>query len=859
MADFRARILAELDDSQIPSQLKQIGQNRKHTLQIQNIQVNTQAIVDQIQTRLNNHRFNISVGNITMPLANGNSGINNFTNNVTNQVRQASAQLTTWSNNADNTIRHMQDTLRRAKFDNDSIAFITRDLEHMDLAISNITTRINNNNLRMSIRGVDELGRTVTMIKEFDYQSGRVINVGKTIAESFDVGKTSVEAFREELNHAFSRMSNINSEILRLRKEEFKLDPSIDTEQLESVRSQLQGLITEFNEIYAVWGSHLSPIQSEQLTDDLEKANRGLDLFNSKLRDTIGKEVSTAGIESSISKVAAQYNKLESTGHSSLSQINSDITELRRLQNLLSNDATSNDELIEYYRQYETVLERVKNRLNVVSNETKGFVSLTKINRLSNDMDLWLNRNTKAASEFGGQIETLKNRLHSIDTASEDAADALQEIEQEFKDIRVQAELAGKTGKSFASTFTHAFENIARYISLAELIHMSVDVLREMGQNVYDIDSAMTDLRKVTDETADRYDSFLDSSATSAKELGRSISSLVTQTAEWSKLGFDLDESEKLAKISSVYANVADIDDSTAVSDMVTAMKAYNIESQDASVIVDSLNKISNEFAITAAGLGQGLSRSASTMAASNATLEETLALITGISEITQSPDEAGNFLKTAVARIQGMKGELEALGEEVDESVDSISKVQTQILNLTGVNIFDNAGEFRDYYEIMKDISEVVDGLKSTDRAQLYEILFGKNRMNQGAAMIQAFQSGQIQNALKAANESMGSAAAEQSRWLESLEAKTQQFVAQWQALSQAFLDSDFLKDAVDVGTGLLTVLTNIVNTINDLHAAPALISGIVTAALSFKNVGRDKTSSLLNMPTFMMFYRIR
>ena len=43
------------------------------------------------------------------------------------------------------------------------------------------------------------------------------------------------------------------------------------------------------------------------------------------------------------------------------------------------------------------------------------------------------------------------------------------------------------------------------------------------------------------------------------------------------------------------------------------------------------------------------------------------------------------------------MKGELEDLGEEYD-NIESISKIQTQILNLTSgkVNIFDDNGKFR-------------------------------------------------------------------------------------------------------------------------------------------------------------------
>ena len=97
---------------------------------------------------------------------------------------------------------------------------------------------------------------------------------------------------------------------------------------------------------------------------------------------------------------------------------------------------------------------------------------------------------------------------------------------------------------------------------------------------VKDVDSSMTNLYKVTDETQSRYDQYQKSAAQSATSLGRSMSSYINQTAEWSKLGYSLDDSEKLSKLSSIYANVGEVSDDTAVSDMVTAMKAYNIKAK---------------------------------------------------------------------------------------------------------------------------------------------------------------------------------------------------------------------------------------------------------------------------------------
>lgn len=76
------------------------------------------------------------------------------------------------------------------------------------------------------------------------------------------------------------------------------------------------------------------------------------------------------------------------------------------------------------------------------------------------------------------------------------------------------------------------------------------------------------------------------------------------------------------------------------------------------------------------------------------------------------------------------MKGELESLGEEY-ENIESVSKIQTQILNLTNgsVNIMDDLDptKFKSTYEIMKQISEVYFDLKETDQANLLEILAGR------------------------------------------------------------------------------------------------------------------------------------
>lgn len=78
--------------------------------------------------------------------------------------------------------------------------------------------------------------------------------------------------------------------------------------------------------------------------------------------------------------------------------------------------------------------------------------------------------------------------------------------------------------------------------------------------------------------------------------------------------------------------------------------------------------------------------------------------------------------LKILSLRLRGMKGELEELGEPIDENVANISKMQGQILNMTGgkVNIFDEFGDFKSTYEIMQGIASVWDNLSSVNQAEV-------------------------------------------------------------------------------------------------------------------------------------------
>lgn len=462
----------------------------------------------------------------------------------------------------------------------------------------------------------------------------------------------------------------------------------------------------------------------------------------------------------------------------------------------------------------------------------------SKISSLNQKTQEFYDKNTKAHKKYGAQLKSILSQTASGASLTKDQ---LQSLEVEFVKITNAARQGGQLGLSFFDKIKQGAQSFSMWIGTTSILMKALSVGKDLVKNVKDIDSAMTSLYKVTDETSARYDKFLNTASEKAKQLGRSVSSLIEQSAEWAKLGYSIDEAEELSKVSSIYANVGEVDDATAVKDIVSALKAFNIEGKDAITVVDKLNQLGNKYATSSADLGEGLRNSASALAVAGNDINKSLAMLTGGTEITQDASEMGNAIKVLSMRLRGMKGKLEQLGEE-SGGIESISKIQTQILNLTKgkVNIFDNVGNFRDTYDIINDIAKVWKEISQTDQAALLEIVAGKQRGNQIAALIQSFQSGQAQKAYADAVNAEGSAMQEQERWLESIEAKTQQFEASWQSLSTTFLDSDIVKGFVDFGTGAVNILESIIDKVGALNAViggAGLFAGI-------KGIGSVKSS---------------
>ena len=358
--------------------------------------------------------------------------------------------------------------------------------------------------------------------------------------------------------------------------------------------------------------------------------------------------------------------------------------------------------------------------------------------------------------------------------------------------------------------------------------------LRSAVSNVIDLNTEFTDLAKVSDASIRQLYNDFDDFSTIAKDVGGTITDTIS--ADWSRNGYGLPDSEELARVALIYKNVGDgIDIDAANESLISTLRGFRLEAEDAMHIIDVFNEVSNNEAISSSGIGEALQRSAASFNAANTSLEKSVALITATNSVLQDTSKTGNMWRTVSARLRGAETELKEMGEDTDGLVKSTSKLRELVKGITGFDIMVDKNTFKDIYDIVLGIGKEWQSLNDIDRAALLEALSGKQQSNALAATLNNVNI--LEKAYKEATDAEGSAMREQKKYQESVQYSIERTKASLEELSNDFMSSNFLKGIIDFGDGAINVLDNLLST---LGSFPTVIGSIMGSLTLFKNIGR-------------------
>ena len=632
----------------------------------------------------------------------------------------------------------------------------------------------------------------------------------------------------EELTEAIRQYSEVSK---RVSSGKAKDDDIEKMSQLEEKISQLQKQPILSDSQVAKSESALV-----SLYDQLDKIER-------KLQETNQKQVGSGfgklfTYQSKIDKYNTTINRFKDGGWTSntylenVQAVKNAVKEYETLLNELkgkdANLVTSDD--INRLDNYE---KKIKDTIATVTNMSaseKGynFVSgqkeLDKIHKL-------LNENSKMSSEAKAKIKAYYAEIESGNPSM-----SLDKIHGEILKIYNAEVEAGRAGRTLFDTLKNSgFHQIAAQMAGMVGVYDVINGLKQVASTVIDLNTQITDLAKVSEATSSQiYDDF-SSYADIAKDIGGTISDTISATADWSRNGYNLPDSKELARVALLYKNVGDgIDIDTANESLISTLRGFKMEADEAEKIIDIFNNVSNNEPIDSGGIGEALQRSAASFNAANTSLQESVALISTTNSVIQNPEKVGNMWKVVSMRIRSATSELEQAGEDTDGLVTSTADLQKMIKAMTGYDILESDGKtFKSIYDIVLNISKVWNNLSDLDQSSLLQALAGKQQSNALAAALSNPEL--LEKSYQEAMDSAGSAAEEEKKYQQSVQYSIDQTKAKLEELSADLLSSDFLKGAIDAGGKLIDVLDGIVKSGN---AIPAVATAIA-AALSFKNVG--------------------
>lgn len=370
------------------------------------------------------------------------------------------------------------------------------------------------------------------------------------------------------------------------------------------------------------------------------------------------------------------------------------------------------------------------------------------------------------------------------------------------------------------SAFLKSQIRLAAYSTAVNLLKSA---FTSLNQTLVQTEDAVIALQRVLPEGSATDSQIADDLYNMAQSYGQAFDGVQQATQNFAKAGLDYEDSLKATEAALVAVNVAELDVTQATEGMIAIMTQFGYTAEDLMNIVDMLNKVGDQYAVSSDKLLTALQRTGSTAANANLSLEETIGLVTALSEATgrsgenigtavnsliqytrkaSSLDVFAQLSDSAAQAVEDFRlggADILDIWREVATSINSMSAEQENLLNewLATDEMQSLTQELHDELGDIFETEEQVYGTANTYR-QNYFIALLKNMDT-------------VQEATETAMDSQGYSIQENEKYMQTYTAQVTALTAQWQHLvseEQGFLD--FKKDLVGFASGLLQVIEN-------------------------------------------------
>lgn len=554
--------------------------------------------------------------------------------------------------------------------------------------------------------------------------------------DKLDAGFKRAKASADEFNKAQKVKINVSGLESKLADLE-RLNPEIKNfkTQIAGADVTINSLLSDLSKINTQGDFSVINTKFKAFRDAAQAAGYAVNdvVINSKTIDNIKSATDGTGKISYANQIQEIEKKFRDLGFTE-SEVANQTSDLRaKHQDLLdvidsnnfSSDTEHNQAIIEADKQRAAELNKVSNAYKSIKTDATQFYNLDKQNKLSNDIQNWLSKNTAASKSARTSLEAYFKEL----SEGRVTAERLKYIETELKKIDTQQRGMGKLGLAFKDQWAQAVDSFKTWLSASSAVMLVVSKTKEAVTELKEIDTILTEISKTNDKLSKSDLKNIGNNAfETASKYGKKATDYLSGVQEASRAGYE--NAENIAELSTAAQGAGDMTAELANSYIIATDKAYGMEGsvQKLTQTLDGANEITNHNAVNMTELAEGMKVVGSQAASSQISVEETTAALGTLIAVTQQGgSQMGNAFKGILMNLRQVTGEVD--GEEIDQ--ESLTKYEKacEALGVSLSEVKDGAVSLKEPMQILKELSAEYTKLDKDDakRANLLSAIGGK------------------------------------------------------------------------------------------------------------------------------------
>lgn len=554
--------------------------------------------------------------------------------------------------------------------------------------------------------------------------------------DKLDAGFKRAKASADEFNKAQKVKINVSGLESKLADLE-RLNPEIKNfkTQIAGADVTIGSLLSDLSKINTQGDFSVINTKFKAFRDAAKAAGYAVNdvVINNKTIDNIKSAVDGTGKISYDNQIQEIEKKLRDLGFTEsevatqtekLHEAHQDLLDVIKSNNF-SSDTEHNQAIIEADKQRAAELNKVSNAYKSIKTDATQFYNLDKQNKLSNDIQNWLSKNTAASKSARTSLEAYFKEL----SEGRVTAERLKYIETELKKIDTQQRGMGKLGLAFKDQWAQAVDSFKTWLSASSVVMLAVSKTKEAVTELKEIDTILTEISKTNDKLSKSDLKNIGNDAfETASKYGKKATDYLSGVQEASRAGYE--NAENIAELSTAAQGAGDMTAELANSYIIATDKAYGMEGsvQKLTQTLDGANEITNHNAVNMTELAEGMKVVGSQAASSQISVEETTAALGTLIAVTQQGgSQMGNAFKGILMNLRQVTGEVD--GEEIDQ--ESLTKYEKacEALGVSLSEVKDGAVSLKEPMQILKELSAEYTKLDKDDakRANLLSAIGGK------------------------------------------------------------------------------------------------------------------------------------